>query len=250
MVDLAFVTSFARTAIDGARVRPYGLDVADLDVDFDAPRAHVATRVIAMCLRCDEQAVWPLTVQARLLMLLGLSELSIAEPVEAHLECPCGKLAVVELGMEELARFAAERHRDELIARAGGHAVTLRLPTGLDQLRWARLESGSERSVLADLVVEGELTDELVVAADALLTDADPLIDLEIESSCPSCGTHLARVIDLERIALTRLRNARRVLLEQVHALASMYHWSEATIGALPSWRRAEYASLAAGRRR
>ena len=249
MIDLAFVTSFARSAIDGARVRPYGLDVADLDVDFDAPRAHVATRVHreVPALRrgggvaAHDPGAAPVAARTQRAVDRGARRGASRVPVR--------KLAVIELGMEELARFSAERHRDDLIARAGDHAVTLRLPTGLDQLRWARLERGNERSVLADLVVEGELTDELVVAADALLAEADPLIDLEIESSCPACGTHLARVIDLERIALTRLRNARRMLLEQVHALASMYHWSEATIGALPPWRRAEYASLAPGRR-
>jgi hypothetical protein len=251
MVDLAFVTSFARSAIHGARVRPFGLDVSDLDVDFDAPRAHVATRVIAACTRCDDAAALALTIQVRTLLLLGISELSLAEPVEAHLKCTCGETAVVELGMAELAAFAADRRRDELVARAGGRAVTLRLPTGRDQLRWAQLgEHDIARSVLADLVIDGELTDELVVAADALLSEVDPLIELELESTCPACGTAVSRPVDLERIALTRLRNARRILLEQVHALASAYHWTETTIAALPAWRRAEYAALTAGSRK
>ncbi len=249
MVDPAFVTSFARSAIDGARVRLFGLDVSDLDVDFDGPRAHVATRVIAACVRCDEAAALALTIQVRTLLLLGISELSVADPVEAHLACSCGETAVIELGMEELARFAADRRRNELVARAGDAAVTLRLPTGRDQLRWTALDGEPDlaRRVLADLVVEGELTDELIVAADALLSDVDPLIELELETTCPACDKQLARHVDLERIALTRLRNARRVLLEQVHALASAYHWTEAAIAQLPPWRRAEYAALVAG---
>jgi hypothetical protein len=252
MVDLAFLTSFARSAIHGARVRPFGLDVSDLDVDFDGPRAHVATRVIAACLRCDDAAALELPIPVRTLLLLGVSELSLAEPVEAHLRCDCGETAMIELGMEELARFALDRHCDELIARAGDRSVTLRLPTGRDQLRWAELagEHDVAREVLADLVVEGELTDDLLVAADAVLSEADPLVDLELETRCPACDNALSRHVDLERIALTRLRNARRVLLEQVHALASAYHWTEATIGALPAWRRAEFAVLAAGGRR
>lgn len=252
MGAIDFVTSFARSTVDGARVRPYAVEVADLDVDFDAPRALVTSQLLAACLRCDDAAVWALTLQSRILLLLGISEISLADPIEAHLRCECGANAVVELSAGELAEFAFQRRRDELIARAGQHSVTLRLPTGRDQLRWAQLDPASDqvRSVLADLVVAGELVDELVVAADALLTEADPLIELEVETSCPTCGAHLARPVDLEQIALTRLRNARRVLLHHVDAIASTYHWTEAEIAKLPAWRRGEYAELVtAGRR-
>ena len=248
MIAIDFLTSFARRSVAGARVRPFGLDVADLAIDFDAPRPLVATRVLAACLRCDDEAVWALTVQTRILLLLGISELSLADPIEAHLRCTCGATAIVELATDELARFADERHRDDLTV-AG---LTLRLPTGRDQLRWAELAGSDDvtRTVMSELAGERLLSDALVAAADALLTEVDPLIELEVESACPSCDKPLSRQIDLERIALTRLRNARRVLLEHVHAIASTYHWTESTIAELPAWRRAEYAALAEARRR
>lgn len=247
-----FVTSFARRTVDGARVRPYGIDVADLDLDFDAPRALVTTRVLATCLHRDEAAIWDLAIRDRILLLLGISELSVTYPVEAHLPCTCGTTAVIELSSEELARFAAERKRDELVARVGEAFVTLRLPIGRDQLRWAQLDPRHDvaRAIFSDLVVAGGFTDELVVPAEALLGHVDPLVEFEVETSCPSCGTALAKDLDLEHLALARLRHARNVLLEQVHVLASTYHWTETTIAMLPAWRRAEYAALAtAGRR-
>lgn len=247
MIAIDFLTSFARRSVGGARVRPYGLDVADLAIDFDAPRPIVATRVLAACLRCDEEAVWALAVQTRILLLLGISELSLADPIEAHLTCTCGATAIVELATDELARFADERRRDDLTV--GG--ITLRLPTGRDQLRWAQLAGSDDvaRTVMSELAGE-RLSDALVAAADALLTEVDPLIELEVESACPNCTKPLTRQIDLERIALTRLRNARRVLLQHVHAIASTYHWAESTIAELPAWRRAEYAALAESRPR
>ncbi|MEO8845426.1 MAG: hypothetical protein ABI591_34040 [Kofleriaceae bacterium] len=247
MIAIDFLTSFARRSVGGARVRPYGLDVADLAIDFDAPRPIVATRVLAACLRCDEETVWSLAVQTRILLLLGISELSLADPIEAYLTCTCGATAIVELATDELARFAGERRRDDLTV-AG---ITLRLPTGRDQLRWAQLAGSDDvaRTVMSELAGE-RLSDALVAAADALLTEVDPLIELEVESACPSCDKPLARQIDLERIALTRLRNARRVLLQHVHAIASTYHWTETTIAELPAWRRAEYAALAEARPR
>jgi len=243
------MTSLASRSVAGARVRPYGVDVADLEIDFDAPRPIVVTRLLAACLRGADDDMWSLPVQTRILLLLGISELSVATPVEVHLACGCGETAVIELSMAELASFAAERHRDELVVTAGEASARLRLPTGRDQLRWTQLGSSTDvvRDVISDLVVEGDRSapDTLWVAADKLLSDADPLVELELGSACPACGTALARQVDLERIALTRLRNARRALLEQVHVLASTYHWTETTIAALPAWRRVEYATLA-----
>lgn len=248
---LELLTSLASRSVAGARVRPYGIEVADLEIDFDAPRPLVVTRLLASCLNGRDDELWSLPVQTRILLLLGISELSVVAPVEVHLACGCGATAVVELSASELAEFAASRRRDALVAELGGERVRVRLPTGRDQLHWAQLATRdpSAREVLATLVVEGELTDELVVAVDRVLGDADPLVELEVSSTCPACDVPLARPVDLERIALTRLRHARAGLLAQVHTLASTYHWTEATIATLPAWRRAEYASLVEARR-
>src|SRR4051794_529383 len=105
MIAIEFLTSFAPRSVAGARVRPFGLDVADLTVDFEAPRPILATRVLAACLRCDDKVVWALAVQTRILLLLGISELSLADPVEVHLRCTCGATAIVELSTHELAQF-------------------------------------------------------------------------------------------------------------------------------------------------
>jgi hypothetical protein len=254
MIAIDFLTSFARRSVAGARVRPFGLHVADLAIDFDGSRPTVATRVLAACLHSDEDAVWALAVQTRILLLLGIAEISLADPTEVHVPCGCGTPAVIELSTAELAQFADERRREDLVVDAADATVTLRLPTGRDQLRWTQLAGSDDvaRSVLSELVVGGErsLSDAMVAAADGLLTQVDPLIELEVETTCPHCSTPLARQVDLERIALTRLRNARRVLLDQVHAIASTYHWTEATIAELPAWRRAEYAALAEARQR
>lgn len=249
-VDL--ITSLASRSLTGAKVRPFGIDIADLEIDFDAPRPIVVTRVLAACLRGSEDELWDLAVQTRILLLLGISELSLAPPIEVHLACACGETAAIELSAAEIASFAASRRRDELVVEMDGASVRLRLPTGRDQLCWAQLAANGDvaRQVLEALVVEGELSDALVIAADQLLSAADPLVEFELCSTCPACGAGLERPVDLERIALTRLRHARRGLLDQVHLLASSYHWTEATIATLPAWRRIEYAALVEARRR
>lgn len=250
--SLDFLTSFASRSVADARVRPYGIDVADLEIDFDGPRPIVVTRVLTACLRGREDELWGLTVATRLLLLLGLSELSVVTPVEAHVACTCGETAVIEFSAAELANFAASHRREPLIAEADGARVRLRLPTGRDQLRYAQLTDSTTiaRDVIEALVVDGELTEALVVAADRALGDADPIVELELTTTCPACGAELSQIVDVERIALTRLRHARAALLAQVHALASAYHWTEATIAMLPAWRRAEYAAILEARPR
>lgn len=258
---LELVSSLARRHVAAPRIRPYGVAVADLDVDFDAARPLVVTRLLARCLgdETDEGVWWSLPVQTRILLVLGLSELSLADAIEVHVACDCGETAVVGLTAAELAEFAAERSGPAPVAvaiEAEGRAARLRLPTGRDQLRWAQLAVAGPRdiarSVLSDLVVEGErpLTDALVAAADRALAEIDPLVEMSVSTACPECGAVLESEVDLERLALTRLRSVRHLLLSQVHALAATYHWSEAQIAELPAWRRAEHVALIEQRRR
>lgn len=252
MSSIEFLTSVATRTVAGARLRPYGIAVGDLDVDFDAPRPIVVTRVLAACVGGSDDDLWALPVQTRILLALAISEISVDAPIEARITCTCGETAVIELATAELASFAEERRRDELVVEADGARARLRLPTGRDQLRWAQLATGTDvaGAVFSQLVIEGALTDALVSAADKLLSDADPLVEFELSSRCNACDAALSRTVDLERIALTRLRYARRGLLDQVHALASTYHWTETAIAALPAWRRVEYASVIEARRR
>jgi hypothetical protein len=53
--------------------------------------------------------------------------------------------------------------------------------------------------------------------------------------------------VDLEALALVRLRAVQRKLVDAVHRLALAYHWTETEILALPSWRRERYLALIDG---
>jgi hypothetical protein len=231
-----------RHGIEPARVRAFGSEARDLDIHFDAPRAVVVTELLASCLGVEPAALWELPISSRVLLLVATSELT-APPIELYFDCACGEQAELELTAAELAAFSNSRARAS-IEVAG---LRLRLPTGRDQLRWTVLAASDEhealaRRVLVDLVVDGgELDDAALPLVDRALAEADPLVELRLDTVCPACDAPLTKEVDLEAIGLARLRHVQRMVLDDVHVLASAYHWSEQHIASMPAWRRDEY---------
>lgn len=122
--------------------------------------------------------------------------------------------------------------------------IHVRAPTGRDQEVIALLP--------ADIDVKRWLTQRLIVSPTHdrhALSDADYLvIDAAIEAmvpevanavgtQCPECGCEHSVELDL----YGALFKANNELLDDVHRIASVYHWSEAEILALPSERRLQY---------
>jgi hypothetical protein len=242
----------ATISVAAPQLRRFGTAACDLDVDFEGARPVVVTELLRICLGGDAQTWWRLPVHARIVLAVALAELATGEAIEVTMTCGCGEVAAVQLTAHELATFARERSGGRLHVDVAG--LHVRLPTGEDQLRWRALGHELARApdlarrvleVLADDVVPPER----VVEVERALADADPLIEFLLETACPACTAPLAGEIDLEALALGRLRRVQRTLLEDVHVLALAYHWNEADIAGLPAWRRAEYlAFLGRGR--
>ncbi|MGN6105677.1 MAG: hypothetical protein ACTHU0_11275 [Kofleriaceae bacterium] len=248
----ALASLAARHGLGGARARAFGTLPGDLEIDFGAPRAVVVTELLAACFTGEGLELdpwWALPISTRTLLLVALGELT-APAIEVYLPCPCGETAELELPSHELAEFAAERAAVAPTVEIDGASLRLRLPTGRDQLRWAALAAQADpslaRRVLVELVVDGpsELPEELVPQIDRALSEADPLVELRLDTACPSCGAALTGEVDLEAIAIARLRRVQLRLLEDIHHLARTYHWSEQQIARIPAWRRAEYLAL------
>lgn len=66
-----------------------------------------------------------------------------------------------------------------------------------------------------------------------------------LSGTCPNCGTEVSTHFDPRRYVLAELRARARFVAEDLHILAARYHWTERTILALPSQRRAAYAEFA-----
>jgi hypothetical protein len=121
--------------------------------------------------------------------------------------------------------------------------VTARVPSGRDQRAVGALPDGeAERALVrrciesgADAVADDEL--ELVAAA---LEEVSPEVTRSVESACPACGREQALAVESH----AGLEAGADRLLEDVHGLASTYHWSERDILELPRHRRRRYLAM------
>jgi len=65
-----------------------------------------------------------------------------------------------------------------------------------------------------------------------------------LEGVCPACGATVHIAFDPQRYVVEELRQRAAFVFEEVHLIAGLYRWSEATILAMPRTRRARYAEL------
>ena len=146
-----------------------------------------------------------------------------------------------------------ERSRRTVNAIIGGLEVTLRRPTARDQQEWLASPRVEPEHMLRALLVAPRLEEmlaagvdleTLAVAVDEIMDHFDPLVGFHLGVVCPFCGCSNNVSPDLTGLALERLARAQDAAIEDVHALASRYHWSETQVLQLPEWRRRRYLEL------
>ena len=128
----------------------------------------------------------------------------------------------------------------------GDDQMRFRLPSGADQQALALVEQDAATAVILDrCMVEGNLPvdaldDAQVAQIEQAMDDAAPGIVTELSVTCAHCGE--ANGIYLDPYQL--LNRGYGSLLQEVHTLASNYHWSERDILDMPAARRAMYLKL------
>ncbi|MBV9959596.1 MAG: hypothetical protein JO360_14315, partial [Acidobacteria bacterium] len=230
-----------------------------------AQRARLVTGLLEQCtVMGGDKSVGPpreflldLTVGKRVECLLKLAAGRRAG-FEFKLTCAdeaCARELELELTLDELAALqseadAQERLTVELEEQA---SLTLRRPSGRDQLAWLDTayadEDEAAREMIRSLSFEREpreLTREWIEVINRAMDDFDPLVNFNFSAECGECGHVSTLFLDLEELALRELRAAQANLLATVHRLATRYHWSEQEIFAVPHWRRAHYLALIA----
>lgn len=130
--------------------------------------------------------------------------------------------------------------------------ATYRAPTGADQEALADVSgdgSAAQRSLVALCLVDGitpvevERLDEAeLVRIDAVLEAVSPEAVTETSLDCPSCGRTCTVDLGIDAMPLPKPDT----LYQEVHRIASAYHWSEHGILSLPRSRRQRYLALIA----
>jgi len=163
----------------------------------------------------------------------------------------CSAESEFELSADELSSLADRFRESETVsATAGGIQITLRRPTGRDQLEWLGDTQGTPEVMLRRILVAPQLDeleqhgvgiDAVEAALDGAMDEFDPLPGFEMQVVCPECGASTTAAPALTASALQRLVSAQERLLDDVHTIALNYHWTEAEILAMPAWRRQGY---------
>jgi len=240
--------------------RPFGTETDDLDLDFRAtPRPVLITQLLRAGLRCgttlqeDDLLGWTLTRR-----LQGLLAIVVAtRGQKALLPVRCARASCQEEIELELD-LTALRHHDEAntFAVTPEHDVCVRarLPTGHDQMAWLRSTPGINRDLpifMATQMVErvndsvpeeGWLVPETwLPSLESALRERDPFTAMELTATCPSCGHTESFEFDPEEYLLNMLAAVQRSLMDEIHRLATVYHWSEGQILSLSAGRRQYY---------
>ena len=125
--------------------------------------------------------------------------------------------------------LAASAAPDEPTARAGLlRACVLSVHRGKASVTLARVPSN------------------VVELLTAKMAEADPMAMMEMQLACPRCQRQWTALFDIASFLWTELSAWARRMLREVHALASVYGWSESEIVGMSPARRSIYLELIA----
>lgn len=183
--------------------------------------------------------------------LLALYEASVGTRLEAWLDCPaCGERMEFATDTTGLPRPADHGAR-EIVEVQG---LRFRLPTSRHLARLVEAgdaEAAARRLLLecaeapGELPREGEALDGLLEAVEAAMEAVDPWADMTVAVRCPACEHEASAGLDVASLLWDEIESRARRLLDEVHALARSYGWSEPQVLALSEERRAAYLARA-----
>ena len=220
-------------------------DVAAILDARDAGRARSATaRAVLLAGLAGEDAL-DLPVGVRDSRLIALRQQWFGTGVESLAECEACE-ETIEVGFDVRDIRAPFANAGALVGvEAEGRRWSARVPTSRDLLAADSLRSTDdararllERCLVKPAAAPGEAAASAI--ADAL-SACDAQADVLLDVACPACGTRAALPFDIAGHLWTELDRWADALLDDVHALASAYGWSERDILRLPAARRIAY---------
>jgi hypothetical protein len=223
----------------GRQLHP--LDRALLALSFGLPDAHP-----------ESFADWPLGRRNQ--ALLDLYSCCFGPRLEAWTACAhCGEK--MELDLDTM----------DLIALLAGDLTTLafepappvivqdhafRLPSSRDLASIAQENDPSTATLrlLDRCQVNEPLSPEQLFALkdeiEEALSSADPLAEMRLALACPTCAREWEEPLDVTKFLWAEIEAGARLLLRDIHTLASAYGWSESEILSLSEARRRLYLEM------
>ncbi len=194
-----------------------------------------------------------LCVADRQYLMLHLSILLGGEHLWLNATCShCKEFFDIDIHRDELPIKPAGQGYPQVNVKLGGKDVGVRVPTGADQGHVVNLsDQDAVLKLLQNCIhtVDGKppaqdfianLSQSEIETIDTALDEASPAVCNQLVAHCPECGQE--QYPELDHYALTGVE--RRFFYDEIHTLASHYHWSEEEILNLPRDRRRLYLDL------
>jgi len=229
-----------------------GMDAQSLLACWEHGRRHHPQHRVQLLFAAAEPNLDPETLADRPLgtrnaALLRLRQSLFGDALKSCVDCPeCGERLEFTLSANSLLARAPERLGGAGIPDVTVAGHTLRLPTSRDLANVATESNASSaaRRLLQRLCVSGtpeQWSEELETRIARALDDADPCLDLTLDLACPACGHDWSAPFDVGGFLWEEIDVRARRLLDEVHALARSYCWSERQILELSETRRRAY---------
>ena len=222
-----------------------------------APWEQALTLLAAASPDTAREALASLPIGHRDARLLALRERLWGPHMAAVVVCPeCRERLELALDTHEMLAGSPPDPPSEIPLIIGEFKVTMRVPTTLDtQLGDSGYPTtgGNTTQVLKRCVLrlEGEnpvevdqLPQEVLAGIEKRMAEADPLADIQLDLTCPSCHHRWRAVFDIVSFLWTELEVWVGRILSDVHTLARAYGWSERDILALSPTRRQFYLEM------
>ncbi len=189
--------------------------------------------------------------------LLALRERLFGTHFVSLSTCPeCGEGLELNFQTADIRAAPPTRLAPELSIEAGGYEVLARLPNSLDlaNLRGCKDAADAERRLVERCLLSARragqeesleaLPSEVVEKIVETMDQADPQANIQLSLNCTACGHRWLAGLDILAYVWGELDSWARRMLQEVHALASIYGWSERDILQMRPWRRQIYLEM------
>ncbi len=235
------------------------IEQALIELEMGLDRSGYVTAVLGSALDSvgnqpvDARRVADLCVADRQYLMLRLAAMLNGEQMWLKVGCGhCDALFDVDIRRCDLPVKEAGQGFPLVTLHMKEWVIDVRVPTGADQeLIGEQSEEEAMKQLLQSCIrsVNGEppdkefinnLSESDIEAIDAALDEASPAVCNQLLVTCPECGRE--QYAELEHYDLAGMNE--HYFYDEVHTLASHYHWSEAAILDLPQARRRLYLGM------
>ncbi|HEV2844284.1 MAG TPA: phage baseplate protein [Thermoanaerobaculia bacterium] len=220
----------------------------------EPPVRRALLLVAAACPGADSEDLARESVGRRDARLLTLREWTFGPRLVSLASCPiCAERLETSFDVADIRVASHEDVAEEPITlTVSGIELTFRLPNSADLLALTAAENvdGARRRLLGRCLLgtgADDLSEDALQAVARRMAEADPQGDVELSLICPACGHSWLAAFDIASFFWTEVDAWARVLLHEIHILASAYGWRESDILALSPWRRRSYLELIRG---